>query len=111
MEDKADDLSLHSLIAFAIVNLNVSVGLDFYENLTFSDPLYKAIYTAWEAKERRTDARYALICAVLANCHSGGQKKFTVDDFMPQKQKQTSEDEIRANFLQYEMYRQAKLIK
>lgn len=32
----------------------------------------------------REDARFALVCSTLANCHRGkGQQAFTVKDFMP----------------------------
>jgi hypothetical protein len=98
----SDEHSIHSLIAFAIVELNVSVGLDFYQNLSFQDPLYTALMAAWESKQKRLDSRAALICAVMANCHGDGKKKYEVADFMPKKQSGGLDEEaIRNNFIAY----------
>jgi hypothetical protein len=95
--------SAHDLIAFAIVECNVSVELEFFQNLSPTDPLYKAILNAWKEKQRRDDARTALICAVIANCNSDGKKKYEVKDFMPSVPKTTeeSEREIKSNFMRF----------
>lgn len=94
------DESIHDLVAFAIVNLGVQVDLDFYYKLTPSDPLYSALLKAYSDKLDRENRRVAMICAVIANCTQGGQKKYEIDDFMP-KNPVDEEMKIKANFKAY----------
>lgn len=44
----------------------------------------RALEEVREAEERRIDARFALVCSVLANCHRNAkQRPYRVEDFMP----------------------------
>lgn len=54
-----------------------------------------ALRDAYEARERREDARFALICAVLANCHRDPKRRpqpYQVEDFLPRSRPQTREE-------------------
>lgn len=75
--------------------------------MTVNDPLYVSLIKAYKEKERKADQRNALLCAIIANCMGGGQKKFEISDFMPKEQK-TEEQmaaELKAYLSQYEDYR------
>jgi hypothetical protein len=97
------DASAHDIVAFAIVELNVPVSLDVLYAMSPTDPLYKALIEAWKSKEQRTDARTALLCAVIANCMGSGKKKYEPKDFMPKEPKTVQEQEadIKSNFMRY----------
>lgn len=44
--------------------------------------------------EKRNDARFALLCSVVANCHRDPKTKrqaYRVEDFMPRERPQTRE--------------------
>lgn len=44
----------------------------------------RALEEAREGDERRIDARFALVCCVLANCNRDSkQRPYRVEDFMP----------------------------
>jgi hypothetical protein len=96
-------ISAHDIVAFAIVELNVPISLDVLYAMSPTDPLYKALMDAWKEKEKREDARTALLCAVIANSIGGGKKKFEPKDFMPKEPKTLKEQEaeIKSNFLRY----------
>lgn len=54
-----------------------------------------ALREEWEQRERRNDARFALVCAVLANCHRDPKRRpnpYQVEDFMPQSRPKTKEE-------------------
>ena len=93
----------HDIVAFAIVELNVPVALDDLYKMSPTDPLYTALISAWKEKEKRADARTALICAVMANCMGGGKKKYEPKDFMPKEPKTVTEqeNEIKTQFMKY----------
>lgn len=93
----------HDIVAFAIVELNVPVALDDLYKMSPTDPLYTALISAWKEKEKRADARTALICAVMANCMGGGKKKYEPKDFMPKEPKTATEqeNEIKTQFMKY----------
>ena len=62
-----------------------------------------ALRTAHEAAERRIDARFALVCAVLANVNRDPKRSpqpYAVEDFMPGQRPQTRQefDARLANF-------------
>lgn len=54
---------------------------------------------AWRNRERRHDARFALVCAVLANIHRGpDDDPLEVGDFMPMskaEREQREEEKVR----------------
>lgn len=95
--------SAHDIVAFAVVELNVPISLDQLYAMSPSDPLYKALVDAWKAKEKRADARTALLCAVMANCMGGGKKKYEPSDFMPKEPKKLKDQEsdIKSQFMRY----------
>lgn len=48
----------------------------------------------FESREKRDDARFALLCSVVANCHRDPKTKrqpYRVEDFMPRERPQTRE--------------------
>lgn len=58
----------------------------------------RALEEAREAHERRMDARFALLCSVVANCHREPKVRRTpykVEDFMP-RHRPRSRDELLA---------------
>lgn len=91
-----EEASMADFVAFAIVNLNVTVDLEYFEGLSFTDPVYTALMKAWKDKQHRDDQRVGLLCAVIANCMGGGKKTYQPKDFMPKKP--LTEDDIKANF-------------
>jgi hypothetical protein len=104
------NISAHDIVAFAIVELNVPISLDVLYSMSPNDKLYKALIEAWKAKEKRADARTALLCAVMANCMGSGKKKYEPSDFMPKEPKsvQDKEAEIKSNFMTYMAQRKGK---
>lgn len=55
----------------------------------------RALEAARAAEERRMDARFGLVCAVLANCHrdpKARRQPYTVEDFMPRERPRTQAD-------------------
>jgi hypothetical protein len=96
-------VSAHDIVAFAIVELNVPIALDDLYKMSPTDPLYTALMTVWREKEKRADARNALLCAVMANCMGGGKKKYEPSDFMPKEPKkiEDQESEIKSQFIRY----------
>jgi hypothetical protein len=95
--------SAHDIVAFACVELNVPIPLDTLYAMSPNDPLYIALVDAWKARERRADARNALLCAVMANCMGGGKKKYETSDFMPKEPKpiKQQESDIKTQLMQY----------
>lgn len=50
------------------------------------------LWERWKEKERRTDARFALVATLIANTNRDPNKKpepFTLEDFMPQVQEES----------------------
>lgn len=104
-----NDVSAHSIVAFAVVNLGIQMPIERFYEMSPTDPLYSALVKAYKDKEKRSDYRTALVCAVIANClGAGDNKRFSVDDFMPREPK--SEDqcvaELKAYMNQYKSLRQ-----
>ena len=100
--------SAHDIVAWAIIELNVSLRYEVLCEMSPNDPLYIALVDAWKKREERLDRRTGLLAAVIANCMGSGQKKFEVSDFMPHEPK-TEEQciaELKAYMTQYEIYRQ-----
>jgi len=95
--------SAHDIVAFACVELNVPIPLDTLYGMSPNDPLYIALIDAWKAREKRIDARFGLLAAVIANCMGGGKKKYEPKDFMPQEPKpvKQQENEIKTQLMQY----------
>jgi len=97
------NISATDIVAFAIVELNVPIPLEDLYKMSPTDPLYTALMSAWKEKEKRADARTALLCAVMANCMGGGKKKYEPSDFMPKEPKSVKdqESEIKSQFMRY----------
>ena len=97
------NISAHQIVAFAIVELNVPIALEDLYNMSPTDPLYTALIDVWKEKEKRADARNALLCAVIANCMGGGKKKYEPSDFMPKEPKTVKDQEldIKSQFMRY----------
>lgn len=95
--------SAHDIVAFAIVELNVPIALEDLYKMSPTDPLYTALVSVWKEKEKRADARTALLCAVMANCMGGGKKKYEPSDFMPKEPKtvKDQESDIKSQFMRY----------
>ena len=71
-----------------------------------------ALREAHEARERRADARFALVCAVLANCHRDPKRRsrpYQVEDFMPGGDRPTTQAEFDAKLKNFVTW--AKTIK
>ena len=96
-------LTAHDLVAWAIINCNVPLSLEQLYSLSTSDPLYVALIQAYKDRERKTDARVGLICAILANVMGSGKKQYTPDDFMPHEPKSAAQQdaEIKANLQKF----------
>lgn len=72
-----------------------------------------ALHESWKARERRDDARFALLCAVLANCHRDPKRRpkpYQVEDFMPEKRPKTRA-EHEARLRQFAHAMNARIIK
>jgi len=95
--------SATSIIAFAIVELNVPFPYEELMKMSPTDELYSELIDAWKAREKRIDARTGLLCAVLANCMGSGKKKYEPSDFMPKEAKpvKQQENEIKTQLMQY----------
>lgn len=95
--------SATSIIAFAIVELNVPLPYEELIKMTPTDELYGALVDAWKKREERLDTRTGLLAAVIANCMGGGKKKYEPSDFMPKQPKpvQEQESEIKTQLMQY----------
>jgi hypothetical protein len=66
--------------------------------------MYKSLVNAYKEKERKEDARTALLSSIIANCMSSGGKKYEVKDFMPRdKTTQDSSEElnVKASLMRY----------
>jgi len=53
------------------------------------------LQAAYEVEQSRIDARFALVCAVFANCHRDPKRRrkpYSVEDFMPRKAPQTRDE-------------------
>lgn len=99
-----DPTSAHDVVAFSVVQGWTTIPYDTFIELSPLDPMYKSLVNAHREKERRADARTALLCSVMANCMSSGGKKYEVKDFMPQdKTAQDSSEEfnVKANLMRY----------
>ena len=100
----AQTISAHDIVAFSVVEGWTTIPYDTFIGLSPVDPLYTALINAYKDKERRSDARTALICSVMANCMGSGKKQYTVKDFLPQdKTSQDSAQEVnlKANLMRY----------
>lgn len=99
----AKKLSAHDILAFCILELGCNLPYEVAQELSPSDPLYKALMDAWKEKEHRKDLRNALLCAVIANSFNNTKKKIKVEDFLPKTSKTTEENEsqIKSNFIKY----------
>lgn len=95
--------SAHDIVAWAIIELNVSLPYEVLCEMSPNDPLYISLVDAWKAREKRIDARTGLLCAVLANCMGSGKKKYEPSDFMPKEPKpvKQQENEIKTQLIQY----------
>lgn len=95
--------SAHDIVAWAIIELNVSLPYEVLCEMSPNDPLYIALVDAWKAREKRIDARTGLLCAVMANCMGSGKKKYEPKDFMPQQPKpvKQQENEVKTQLMQY----------
>ena len=99
-----DSTSAHDVVAFSVVEGWTTIPYDTFMGLSPIDPLYKSLLNAYREKERRADARTALLCSVMANCMGSGKKQYTVKDFLPQdKTAQDSAQEVnlKANLMRY----------
>ena len=107
-----NQISATDLVAFAVVELNVPIPIDIFYNMSVEDALYSSLIEAWTNKEKRIDQRNAMLCAIMANTMSSGQK-YEINDFMPRypKSNEQEEAELKAAFSQYEMLRIAGLVK
>lgn len=72
-----------------------------------------ALRQEWEQRERRSDARFALVCAVLANCHRDPKRRprpYEVEDFLPRERPKTAE-ELDRKIRQFARGMGARIIK
>ena len=100
----AQTISAHDIVAFSVVEGWTTIPYDTFIGLSPVDPLYTALINAYKDKERREDARTALLCSVMANCMSSGGKRYEIQDFLPQdKTLQDSNEEmnVKANLMRY----------
>jgi hypothetical protein len=98
-----DQTSAHDILAFSIVEGWTVVPYESLLSIGPTDTLYKALLSAYKEKERRADARTALLCAVMANCMSSGGKKYEVTDFMPKAPKTPEQEalEVKTQMMKY----------
>ncbi len=82
-------ISATDIVAFAIVELNVPIPLEDLYKMSPTDPLYTALMSAWKEKEKRADARTALL--------------YEPSDFMPKEAKTVKDQEldIKSQFMRY----------
>jgi hypothetical protein len=100
----SESTSAHDVVAFSVAQGWTSIPYDRFIELSPIDPLYKSLVNAHKEKERRADARTALLCSIMANCMSSGGKRYEIKDFMPQdKTLQDSNEEmnVKANLMRY----------
>ncbi|MGB0745222.1 MAG: phage tail assembly protein T [Opitutales bacterium] len=70
----------------------------------------QALDEAYEAQERRMDARFALVCSTLANIHRGkGKPAYRVEDFLP-KQRPKTQEELEAKVERFARAMKARVI-
>lgn len=62
------------------------------ESLSLSE--ITALIKRYEVHQEVLDARTALICTVIANCHRGKHRAFKVSDYMPKKPKKQTKAEM-----------------
>jgi hypothetical protein len=79
----------------ALAQARVAYGLsrDEFAHATAAD--LAALREAREAADRREDARFALVCSVLANCHRDPKRRarpYQVEDFMPRSNEHSQKE-------------------
>ncbi len=92
--------SAHSIVAFAVVELNTPLPYDVLCDMSPTDGLYAALIKAWREKELRLDRRTALLCTVIANVQGNKTK---IEDFVPSlpKTSEEKEEELKANLIAF----------
>ena len=88
--------SAHQLLAFLIVECNVSLPYKEALKMDQSDPLFQALVEAWQNKVRREREGEAFLASCIFNANGGKTKP---SDFLPQtlKDRVQEENQLRAN--------------
>lgn len=71
--------SATDVVAWAIVNLNVSVPIDTFLDLSPASDLFQSLLKHWKIKQDMETERYAMIACTIANVM--GNNKMSVKDF------------------------------
>ena len=87
--------SANDVLAFLLVQCRLPYEVAV--NLTQNDPLFEALYRAYEAELRREQQNNAFLASCIYNAMGGKTKP---SDFMPRTVEET-EAEIKANFIKY----------
>ena len=94
--------SANDTLAFLIVECNVPLPYDVALNLTENDPLFKALFRAWENKRRREKENNAFLASCFYNAMGAKTKP---SDFLPPtpKTREEQEVEIKNNILLFNL--------
>jgi len=74
--------SAHDVVAWSIVNLNVSVPLDYFINLSPASPLFNSLVKHWKIKQDAETEKFAMIACTIANV-MGNNKMKPKDFYVP----------------------------
>lgn len=82
------------IVAWAIVNLQVQVPLDYFLNISPTSDLYSALVRQWKIKCDMETERYAMIACTVAN--SMGGNKLKARDFYNPLSDHFAQSELKA---------------